>query len=99
METKKIRLFRGASEIQRLLEAYRHSGQSVKGFCSAHNIAEGTFYNWKHRYIKPSEHRDEKPGFSKLQIVQPVATSLFAEVGSIKIYHPVSAAYLKELQS
>lgn len=92
---KKAKVFRGKQEIDQLLKEHAESGQSVKAFCTAHNIAEGTFYHWKDKYAKSST--AEKSGFTPVEIVPSAVNGLFAQVGSIKIYQPVSAAYLKEL--
>ncbi len=98
MEEKKekaARKFRGETAIVKLLQEQVQSGQSIKSFCAAHGIAEGTFHNWKHRYgtvVAPAS-----GGFTTLQVI--AEPGLFAMVGTIKIYQPVSAAYLKELLS
>ena len=95
MEEKKekaARKFRGQTAIVKLVQEQSHSGQSIKSFCAAHGIAEGTFHNWKHRY---GGKVDTRPGFATVQIIPE--PGLFAIVGRIKIYQPVSAAYLKEL--
>lgn len=97
MEEKKekaVRKFRGQTVIVKLLREQVESGQSIKSFCAARGIAEGTFHNWKHRY---SGELDARPGFVAVQMIPE--PGLFAMVGDIKIYQPVSAAYLKELLS
>jgi len=91
-QEKVVRKFRGKVAIVRLLEEQIRSGQSVKSFCATHDIAEGTFHNWKHRY---GAKVDTRSGFSTVQLIGD--PGLFAMVGGIKIYQPVSAAYLKEL--
>lgn len=94
LSDKKARSFRRKQEILQLLEKYDQSGQSIKSFCASHNIANGTFHNWKHKYKN-----DVKgvPGFVPVQVVPSPSAGLFAEIGVIKIYQPVSAAYLKDL--
>ena len=95
MEEKKekaARKLRGQTAIVKLLQEQSQSGQSIKSFCVAHGIAEGTFHNWKHRY---GGEVDSFPGFAPVQIIPE--PGLFAIIGGIKIYQPVSAAYLKEL--
>jgi len=95
MEEKKERTprkFRGESAIIKLLQEQVQSGQSIKSFCAAHGIAEGTFHNWKHRHGSGANMRS---GFATVQIIPE--PGLFAMVAGIKIYQPVSAAYLKEL--
>jgi hypothetical protein len=76
-----------------LLAQCDQSGQSVKSFCTSHNIiAHGTFYNWKH---KKKNGNKELGGFAPVQVIPSVSVGLFAEVGNIRIYQPVTAAYLK----
>jgi hypothetical protein len=89
---KVVRKFRGKTAIVRLLEEQSRSGQSIKSFCAANGIAEGTFHNWKHRY---NGEVDACAGFATVQLI--AEPGLFAAVGGIKIYQSVSAAYLKEL--
>lgn len=94
-QEKTIRKFRGKAAILKLLQEQVQSNQSIKSFCAAHSIAEGTFHNWKHKYGSGSP--QEPAGFATLQVIPE--PGLFATVGAIKIYQPVSAAYLKELLS
>lgn len=93
---KKVKIFRSKQEIELLLMEHAQSGQSVKTFCAGLPIAEGTFYYWKKKFSKCSG-TTGKSGFSPIEIVPSACNMLFAEVGNIKIYQPVSAAYLKEL--
>lgn len=93
---KKTKFFRSKQEIEVLLHDWEKSGQSVKRFCSSLGIAEGTFYHWKKKFSKDPG-ISGKAGFAPIEIVPSTSNGLFAEVGSIKIYQPVSAAYLKEL--
>jgi hypothetical protein len=92
---KKVKVFRSKQEIEQLLKEHAQSGQSVKSFCAGLHISEGTFYHWKEKYAKRVAM--EQPGFMPVKIVSSGSNGLFAEVGNIKIYQPVSAAYLKEL--
>ncbi len=95
MEEKKekaVRKFRDQKAIVKLLQEQSQSGQNIKSFCAAHGIAEGTFHNWKHRY---GGEVDTSSGFAEVRIIPE--PGLFAAVGGIKIYQPVSAGYLKEL--
>jgi hypothetical protein len=94
--SKNTRAFRSKQEIARLLKEHAQSGLSVKAFCAGLPIAEGTFYHWKKKFSKNTD-TSGKAGFAPIEIVPPAGNGLFAEVGSIKIYQPVSAAYLKEL--
>ncbi|MES1250118.1 MAG: hypothetical protein ABUL46_05505, partial [Chitinophaga rupis] len=89
---KAVRKFRGKTAIVKLLQEQSRSGQNIKTFCAAHGIAEGTFHNWKHKYASEI---DARSGFATVQIIPE--PGLFAIAGGIKIYQPVSAAYLKEL--
>ena len=89
---KVVRKFRGKTAIVKLLQEQSRSGQNIKTFCAAQGIAEGTFHNWKHNY---GSEADARSGFATVQIIPE--PGLFAIVGGIRIYHPVSAAYLKEL--
>lgn len=93
---KTVKIFRSKQEIKLLLKEHAQSGQSVKVFCAGLAIAEGTFYHWKKKFSK-SNGMTEKAGFAPIEIVPSACNTLFAEVGNIKIYQPVSAAYLKEL--
>jgi len=94
--TPKARRFRGTGEILRLLQEYSKSGQNIKNFCALRNISPGTFHRWKHKYSE-TDPTGDPVGFAPLQIIPE--SGLFAAVGSIRIYQPVSAAYLKELVS
>jgi hypothetical protein len=99
MESKgidKVKVFRSRQEIELLLMEHAQSGQSVKAFCAGLPIAEGTFYHWKKKFSKGSG-TIGKAGFAPIEFVPSACNTLFAEVGDIKIYQPVSAAYLKEL--
>ncbi|SEP28936.1 IS66 family insertion sequence element accessory protein TnpA, partial [Niastella yeongjuensis] len=87
---KKAKFFRSKQEIELLLRDWEKSGLSVKAFCAGLHIAEGTFYNWKARLSKGTK-VTEKGGFAPIEIVPSAGNGLFAEVGHIKIYQPVSA--------
>jgi len=97
MEEKKAgtRKLCGKATILRILQEQAQSGQNIKSFCSTRGIAGGTFHRWKHKYGTGENHSAK--GFVSLQITPE--SGLFAVVGGIKIYQPVSAAYLKELMS
>ena len=92
---KAVRKYRTKAAILKLLQEQAQSGQSVKSFCAAHGIAGGTFHRWKNQHSADED--TVTKGFTSLQIASEAG--LFAIVGGIKIYQPVSAAYLKELQS
>lgn len=87
---------RGRKDVVRLLNECSKSGMSIKAFCAARHIPEGTFYHWRHKY-REVIHAGEKSGFASLQVTAGIPAGLFAEVRGVKIYQPVSAAYIKEL--
>ena len=91
---KAVRKFRGKTAIMKILQHQADSGQNIKTYCASHGIAGGTFHRWKQKYAAGKE---AASGFASLQVVPE--TGLFAIVGNIRIYQPVSAAYLKELMS
>ncbi len=89
------RLFRSEAQIKGLLAQQGTSGLSINAFCKANGLGQASFHNWqkKYRQQKPS------PGFAAVNISSSGLPVLFAEVSGIKLYQPVSAAYLKELLS
>jgi hypothetical protein len=92
---RKPRIFRSKAEILKILQEQAQSGQNVKSFCTAQCIASGTFHRWRQQYASRVDVRSS--GFAPVHILPEAG--LFATVGSIRIYQPVSAAYLKELMS
>ncbi len=99
---KKVRVFRGEEKILNLLNEYDKSNLSVKAFCQGHNLSSGSFHNWKKKYSNRLSKSTAGPGFTTLQIKSPARVAepaLFAEAKGIRIYQPVSAAYLRELLS
>lgn len=103
METitaKKVRVFRGEETILKILDECKKSNVAVNKFCADNGISPGTFHNWKKKYSNNPVKPDAQPGFTTLQInssARVAEPGLFAEVNGIKIYQPVTAAYLKEL--
>ena len=97
--SKKIRIFRGEETILNILGEYKKSNLSIKAFCAANDIAQASFCNWKKKYCKSLVKPAKSAGFTSLQIAPDAvsASVLFAEVNHIRIYQPVTAAYLKEL--
>ena len=91
------RNFRGKEVILDLLHQQEQSGLSVRAFCQARSLPEGNFRKWKNRYLT-NELASRQPGFTRVD-VSSSPSSLFAEVNGIRIFQPVSAAYLKELVS
>ena len=99
ISAKKVRVFRDKETILSILSEHKKSNLSVKAFCIENNIAAASFHNWKKKYSNSRARRAAQPGFTTLRVTPsaPVGAGLFAEVNSIKIYQPVTAAYLKEL--
>ena len=95
ISTGKGSQYRSRSVILGLLKEQQESGISVRSFCAARSIAEGSFYGWKKRYGREGTVVNDKD-FARIQVVAAPG-GLFAEVNGIKLYQPVSAAYLKEL--
>jgi hypothetical protein len=96
---------RSEEQILKLLEEFDTSGFSVKDFCEVSDINEATFYSWQKRYrLKPDGEAKSLPagqsGFTTIEVLPSASETkptLFAEVGSIKLYREVSAEYLKSL--
>lgn len=92
---------RSSEEIKLLLEKFDSSALSAKEFCKAHSISEGGFYKWKARHANKLKQTQKPVGFATVHITpSPSITGtggLFAQVGEIKIYQPVSSSFLKEL--
>jgi hypothetical protein len=86
---------RSKQQIEELLNLFAKSNSGVKDFCREHNISPANFHKWKSRYKINPERKKNASGFARMDIVS--LPGLFAEVNGIKLYQPVSAAYLKEL--
>ena len=90
-------------DILALLAESEKSKISVKDFLSTRGIKEGTFYYWRKKYaVKQSPvSSQKKSGFAVLEVMpaaeKPSADKLFAEVGRIRIFQAVPAAYLRAL--
>lgn len=84
-------------EIMKLMDVFSKSDVSIRSFCEANNVTTSSFHYWKKKYRRSAEDSRGKTGFSTLEI--STSAALFAEVGNIKIYQPVSAAYLRELSA
>lgn len=84
---KPVRKYRSKAAILKILQDQVDSGLNVKSYCAAKGIAEGTFYRWKHKHSAASE--TQPVGFDILKVMPECG--LFAMVGDIKIYQPVSA--------
>jgi hypothetical protein len=94
-KVKTVRKFRSKTAILKILQDQVDSGQNIKTYCASHGIAGGTFHRWKQKYWAAGD--VSRSGFSPVQIIPE--PGLFAMVGNIRIYQPVSAAYLKDLIS
>lgn len=96
-ENTSLRVRRNNKQIQELLDQFENSDGDVGVFCKIHNINLPTFHKWQSRYRRKAD-MDSSPSF--ITLAAPSSNgSLFAEVGTIKIYQPVTASYLKELVS
>lgn len=96
VNSTKSRLFRSKAAILELLHEQQQSGLSIQTFCTQHSIPSGSFHNWKKKY-GAGDGLSAAASFAPVQI--KTSATLFAEVGSIRLYQPVSAGYLKELAS
>jgi hypothetical protein len=92
-----IRTRRTRQQIESLIAGFSQSGLTVKEYCLSHGISQGVFHKWKARFKKEKFRKTGEPAFASMKICTSSFNTLFAEVGSIRIYQPVTAAYLKEL--
>ena len=96
---KPAKIRRTESEICRLMDVFDKGEMRVKDFCGLHNISDATFYNWRKKY-PPVESTPSK-GFIEIIPSLPARDlpedRLFARVGDICLYQPVSPDYLKSL--
>ena len=96
-QTEKLRRTRKTQEqIADILKKFAESGSTVKQFCEDHQIVPGTFHKWQSRVRGKSSRKAIKAGFAPV-VIDSLSLGLFAEVKGIRLYQPVSAAYLKEL--
>lgn len=78
---------------------------SITEFCKLHKIHKSTFYYWRKRYANKNIIADKPKGFLPVVVANSSfgppadAPTLFAEFKGIRIYHFVSADYLKILLS
>ena len=91
-------------KILSLLDAYKNQDNlSVVKFCKQNRIHKSLFYYWRKRYANVNS--VEPKGFLPVQVTAPAHSTvsevpaLFAEVNGIRLYHFVSADYLKALVS
>jgi len=92
---------RTRKEINELLHLYELSGLSVAAFCKQYDLHPNTVHKWLRNYsFTDSGTKPRSPGsFSTLSMSTTPEPALFAQVGDVRLYQPVSAAYLKELLS
>lgn len=95
--TAKTRTRRTQQQIVDLLAEFDKAGCTVKDFCQSKGISQGNFHKWKSRRKETSLQKIKTSGFAKVVVRSLSADNLFAEVKGVRIYQPVSAAYLKEL--
>src|ERR1017187_5219373 len=93
-------------QISSILREYdKQNGYSITEFCKVHKIHKSTFYYWRKRYANKNIVADKPKGFLPLVVANSSygpssdAPTLFAEFKGIRIYHFVSADYLKTLLS
>lgn len=86
---------RTRAEITAVLADYRSSKLTVAEFCASREIHPPTFGTWLGRYKQFK--KAPSPAFAAIQVTSPPGSSLFAEVNGVKLYQPVSAAFIKLL--
>lgn len=94
--TTKPRRRRTQQQIRDLLTQFNKANCTVKEFCRVNHISHATFHKWRSR-LRNKAQKDSSPGFAEVVVRSASPDVLFAEVNGIRIYQPVSAAYLKEL--
>jgi Transposase len=97
---------RSAQDILALLKAYDNSeGITVKDFCRRNGFSDATFYTWRKRYYNKQQQTRITKSFVPVKLTPSSYVTanneplLFAEVKGIRLYHFVSADYLKALLS
>lgn len=90
---------RTSQEIQLILQQYRESGATAASFCQQHGLNEGTLHTWRKRYRVAVESAKPTGSFVKVQVNDTMLPALFAEVRGIRLYQPVSPAFLISLLS
>lgn len=88
---------RTREQIENLLTEFSKTGETIKQFCQQHNISAGTFHKWQSRHKGKVLKKVNGSGFAAITVAPLSTGNLFAEVKGIRIYQPVSAAYIKEL--
>jgi hypothetical protein len=97
---------RSEQDILALLKAYENSeGITVKDFCKRNGFSDAAFYTWRKRYHNKQQQTRNSKGFMPVKLTRSSYVPpnneplLFAEVKGIRLYHFVSADYLKALLS
>ena len=87
---------RTREQMKELKNEFEQTDLTVHSFSRLHNISTAILYRWKNAYQNGG---GKSSGFARVTITpsQHGAQGLFAEVGGIRIYQPVSASFLKEL--
>lgn len=96
IETK-TRTPRTQQQIRDLLAEFDKGNFTVKEFCQLKGLSYGNFHKWKSRLKNVSSEPNNSAGFARVLVHSALDSSLFAEVKGIRLFQPVSAAYLKEL--
>lgn len=92
---RKIR--RTKREIAVILSEYHKSNMSPDEFCKSRDLHKAVFYKWISRQKKPVKNEESLSSFAPIEVTTASSPLLFAEVNGIKLYQPVSAAFLKLL--
>lgn len=95
IETK-TRTRRTQQQISDLLAEFDNGNFTVKEFCQLKGLSYGTFHKWQFNRKNNFLNRQQNPGFAPVKLTSS-EHGLFAEVKGIRLFQPVSAAYLKEL--
>lgn len=97
---------RSEQDILALLKAYENSeGITVKDFCRRNGFTDATFYTWRKRFSNKRQKSSKPKSFMPVKLTHSSYLPpthdplLFAEVRGIRLYHFVSADYLKALIS
>ncbi len=93
----KTRTRRTQDQIRDLLTEFDTAGCTVKEFCQLKGIGQGNFHKWKLRRKEIGLVKEKSSGFAQVLVQSSTSEHLFAEVNGIRLFQPVSAAYLKEL--
>jgi hypothetical protein len=93
----KTRTRRTQQQIGDLLAEFDKGNFTVKEFCRLKGVSYGNFHKWKSRLKNVGSAPNNSAGFARLLVHSASDSSLFAEVKGIRLFQPVSAAYLKEL--